>query len=190
MPRRSLPWQMVHCTVLPLPPVVTSASPFLMLPGGTYVVNPIRQSRSVVSDRIVRHLDDPLSDRLHSLACPDDRRQHPAALHLRLRNHRGFGDLVALHRQFVLREVGVGFAYFGIGRRHDGGDHAGVRKDVGNRAAARAVLEVGDLCRKYASGRFATFAFSGLPHPSADGSSRTPRPAACVPVPIIGGIAG
>ncbi len=47
MPRRSLPWQLVHCTVLPLPPV-TSVSPLLMLPGGTYVVNPIRQSRSVV----------------------------------------------------------------------------------------------------------------------------------------------
>src|SRR5436853_2452760 len=42
---------MPHATVLPPPPVVTSASPFLRLPGGTYATNPDFESRSSVRGR-------------------------------------------------------------------------------------------------------------------------------------------
>src|SRR5947207_12189964 len=45
-PRRSGPWQVVQALVFPLPPVVTSASPFLMLPTGAYATNPDRGLRS------------------------------------------------------------------------------------------------------------------------------------------------
>ncbi len=39
------PWQMAQLIVLPEPPVVASASPFLILPCGTYAMNPECGSR-------------------------------------------------------------------------------------------------------------------------------------------------
>ena len=78
-PFKSAPWHTAQRVVLPLLPVVTSASPFLMLPTGTYAMNPDRGSRSV-SVRSVSSGTSMIRSPIGSVSFPSSFRNIPPAM--------------------------------------------------------------------------------------------------------------